>query len=103
LGSGLPTGVRFDDNIFLAMQSPAVNCPSCAFANNIMFPQSLVIPNNLIMDPKLADPPGGDFHLKPGSPAIDAADATPSPSIDFDGTARPQGPRADIGAFESHP
>ena len=40
-----------------------------------------------------------DYHLQPGSPAIDAGVPT-SASRDHDGTPRPQGSAFDIGAFE---
>ena len=38
--------------------------------------------------------------LLPGSPALDAADDAICPATDQRGTARPQGPHCDIGAFE---
>ena len=44
------------------------------------------------------DPLTADFHLKPGSPAIDRSVNTPP--VDKDGTRRPQGKAADIGAYE---
>ena len=44
--------------------------------------------------------PTPTMALLPGSPAIDAADATGAPATDQRGVARPQGPRADIGACE---
>ncbi|WP_245844868.1 choice-of-anchor Q domain-containing protein [Noviherbaspirillum humi] len=43
---------------------------------------------------------GGDYHLSPGSPAIDKGTSTMSPSTDLDGTRRPQGTSVDIGAYE---
>jgi hypothetical protein len=36
----------------------------------------------------------------PGSPAIDMGNPSRAVSPDFDGTNRPQGARADAGAFE---
>ena len=54
-----------------------------------------------------ADPrfivPGVDFHLAPGSPAIDAGSSIPGQfaPTDFEGTPRPQGAAPDIGAFEA--
>jgi hypothetical protein len=46
----------------------------------------------------------GDYHLRTGSPAIDAGLAASGsngvPSVDFDGDARPGGPAPDIGADE---
>lgn len=50
-------------------------------------------------DPLFADPNANDFHLGPGSPARDAVNA--GPPFDFEGEARPQGERFDIGADES--
>jgi hypothetical protein len=46
----------------------------------------------------------GDYHLKAGSPLIDAGSSSAglAPTIDFDGTARPQGSGDDIGAYEYH-
>lgn len=51
-------------------------------------------------DPQFRDAPAGDFHLQPGSPAVDAGSATDAPAADFDGTPRPQGGGWDIGAYE---
>lgn len=41
--------------------------------------------------------------LLPGSPALDAANDAVCPAVDQRGTARPQGPHCDIGAFELAP
>ena len=43
---------------------------------------------------------GFDFHLAPGSPAIDSGHPTDFPGVDIDGEARPKGGRADAGADE---
>jgi hypothetical protein len=43
---------------------------------------------------------GGDYHLSPGSPAIDRGTSVDAPSMDFDGNPRPQGGGVDIGAYE---
>ncbi len=48
------------------------------------------------------DEPSADYHLRNGSPAIDAADRDfGSSQFDIEGTARPVGPRPDIGAYEA--
>lgn len=53
--------------------------------------------------PGLVDPDGGDFHLAPTSPAINAGDpafsAAPGEK-DLDGAPRVSGPRVDVGADE---
>src|SRR5499427_5438900 len=53
-------------------------------------------------DPKFADPAAFDFHLRSGSPAIDAGLALPGVGADYGGRARQPGGRVDIGAYE-HP
>jgi hypothetical protein len=55
------------------------------------------------LDPLFEDGSGGDYHLQPGSPAVDAAQAWGSVRGDFDGNERPQGHAWDIGAFEYLP
>jgi hypothetical protein len=59
--------------------------------------------NILNVDPKLANPSIGDFHLLVGSPAIDAADPNATLDTDYDGITRPQGTARDIGALEYKP
>lgn len=79
---------------------------NCRLTNNLLFPQPTAIPNNVSADPQLVNPTGGDYHLKPTSPAIDVAAATgdfPMAAPDLDGTGRPQGAKPDVGAFERTP
>ena len=45
--------------------------------------------------------PGADFHLNPGSPALDAGTPVGAPPVDLDGNPRPVGAGVDVGAFES--
>jgi len=51
------------------------------------------------VDP-LVDTAGGDYHLSPGSEAVDKGIAEDAPDHDFDGAPRPQGAAHDVGAYE---
>jgi hypothetical protein len=44
--------------------------------------------------------PGSDFHLKPGSPALDVGSVADAPSVDLEGNPRPVGSGVDLGAYE---
>jgi parallel beta-helix repeat protein len=48
-----------------------------------------------------ANPGSNDYHLRPGSPALGAADPTLAPTYDITASTRPIGAAADIGAFEA--
>jgi cysteine-rich repeat protein len=59
--------------------------------------------NSLFADPQLLDPSGDDFHLRAGSPAVNAGDPAFVPAggeTDLDGAPRVSGGRVDIGADE---
>ncbi len=56
--------------------------------------------NSINADPLFANAQGLDFHLKPGSPAIDKGFSAGAPSTDYAGVSRPQGVAYDIGAYE---
>jgi hypothetical protein len=77
--------------------------------SDCLYDYNLITPNmdvggvgNKTGDPLFVDPTKNDFHLSTGSPAIDAASPNRPPPFghDHDGVSRPQGARADIGAFE---
>ncbi len=58
---------------------------------------------NTTRDPRFVDPMEGDFHLKEGSPCIDAGTNyywVSWPQTDADGNCRLVGPRVDMGCFE---
>lgn len=52
-------------------------------------------------DPLFLDEGHRDFHLTSTSPAVDQTDS--GPPLDLEGTARPQGPKFDLGAYEYKP
>ncbi len=51
------------------------------------------------LDALFVDADGGDYHLAPDSPAIDAGTSSDAP-FDYEDTPRPQGAAPDPGAFE---
>ena len=83
------------------------------FTNNLTFGNTLgnyhfIYPNRTPIHAVYTDPQFinyqangfGDYHLKPGSPAIDSGTSIGASSIDFDGNTRPQGAGYDIGPYE---
>lgn len=60
-------------------------------------------PHDISLDPMLANPQAGDFHLSTGSPCIEAGDPGNFPTNDFEGDIRPLIVSPDIGADEFLP
>ncbi len=91
----------FDSNIIYNITS-IPTASGCSYQYNLIVPAANIAgTGNTTGDPLFKDAPHGDFHLQPGSAAIDAANpADAFASHDFDGTSRPQGSHSDIGAFE---
>jgi len=54
-------------------------------------------PNDLFVNPT-----NDDYHLKTGSPAINAGTSLAGVTDDLDGISRPQGGAYDVGCYESH-
>lgn len=57
-----------------------------------------VVQNLMVLDPHFVDFPGGDYHLRPGSPAINSALSVYSKSVDINDVSRPS--RPSLGAYE---
>jgi hypothetical protein len=100
--------IVFENNVMKGLGSggfDVVGGGACTLLHNILSPQATAPTTNLTVDPQLVNAAGHDYHLKSTSPAIDAA--VPStgidPTVDFDGIARPQGAKKDLGAFEFKP
>ena len=67
------------------------------FANSILFGQSFA--GAADVNPLFVNQPAGDLRITSGSPARNAG-LSPAPATDILGTPRPQGPAADMGAYE---
>jgi hypothetical protein len=57
-----------------------------------------VVRNLMVLDPQFVNFSSGDYHLRPGSPAINAALSVDTESVDMGGVRRPS--RPSLGAYE---
>lgn len=102
-----PIAVRCSSGLGLTIASSIVWTPqapnnpgvgaSCGLNSVIAGP--FAVSGAINMDPGFVDETHRDYHLGAGSPARDAVDS--GPATDYEGDARPQGPRFDIGADEA--
>ncbi len=70
---------------------------SCLFLSSIVS-NATPPPGTTNTDPMFVNPAANDYHIQATSPARDQVDS--GPSFDFEGDARPGGPKFDIGADE---
>jgi hypothetical protein len=61
---------------------------------------ALTARNNIIADPRFVNAAGNDYHLQSISPAVDRAVGSDVATLDYDGSTRPAGAAADLGAYE---
>lgn len=111
------SNVRIINNVMYGNSKNGINFASSGFTgtnvirNNIMTGNTgtaiggsttgFTLSNNLTSgNPLYVNPTTGDFHLQPGSPAIDTGSAALAPAFDFAGSARPQGAGYDMGVYE---
>ncbi|ODT97810.1 MAG: hypothetical protein ABS81_29360 [Pseudonocardia sp. SCN 72-86] len=115
-GSGTMSNIRILNNVAYNNKRAGIVFSTSGFSgtniirNNILTgnpsatsggTNGFTIDHNLTTgDAKFVNAAGGDFHLQPGSPAIDAGVATLAPTVDIAGTARPKGGAVDVGVYE---
>jgi hypothetical protein len=85
--------IQIDHSLFNT-RSPALGAPGAALIT--------AGAGNRSGEPRFTDPIRNNYHLLPGSPAIDAGVVSPDAApLDLDGNPRVQGRAPDLGAFET--
>ena len=105
---GFMSPVTFSNNIIYGNRhgknEEQVNEHSnCTWTYSDIGPKAVSGTGNINAAPSFVNPLQHDYHLKPDSPGKDLADPAATLDRDFDGNARPQGGRRDIGADEIAP
>ncbi len=100
-----PAWIKIENN------KNGTNSDHCIVKNNItntlaINAKTTIVGNNILMrtnqqyQRNFVDYTAFDFHLLKNSICVDKADDLYAPAVDRDGTPRPQGQHADIGAYE---
>jgi len=102
--SGTPSpyfAQKFENTIFSIQGTGDVfsSATACTFVSSLLSRQASPPTGAIVADPKFVDLAARNFHLSGSSPAIDAASSI-STDHDIEGTPRPQGAKADLGAYE---
>jgi Right handed beta helix region len=98
--------VTFSNNIIYDNQigngRTQVGGMNCFWTYSDIGPDTGTVPgtNNINLGPMFVNAAQNEFHLMPTSPARDAANPAATINVDFDGDARPQATRSDMGADE---
>jgi len=100
-------GGEIRENIIVA-GAIGLYCPGCALArskndvwgNATNYAGTTKAETDISVDPKFVSAGESDFRLDPSSPCVNAGGSTGEPTVDIDGTPRPQGPAREIGAYE---
>jgi hypothetical protein len=96
---GTGTSVSIRSSIVWTPDSTLPALSGCNFSQTMLGPTPVTGASSA--DPLFVNYGMHDFRLRSTSPAVDAASA--GPAVDVQGTARPQGVRYDLGAYEFKP